>query len=239
LEYGENEQIRTIAHHIMRTSNQMFDLVTNLLNLNAIESGATPLRPVTINVVPILQALGEIYALNAERKQISFELHIPKPRISVYADEIALHQIIENLASNAVKYASANTTVRMHIFTVNGTNLHDIERSVQRIGLPLRRTLTPNSTILAVQDEGPGIAPKDIPLLFTKFRKLSSQPTGGETSSGLGLSIVKRLVEGMNGRVWCDSEFGNGATFFVELPTSPETLPTDYTLQPSIDAVLM
>jgi signal transduction histidine kinase len=217
----------------------MFELVTNLLNLNAIESGATPLRPVTINVVPNLQALGEIYAVNAERKHITFELHIPKARISVVADEIALHQIIDNLASNALKYAPPQTTVRIRLFTVNGTNLHDIERSVQRIGLPLRRTLTPNSTVLAVQDEGPGISPKDMPLLFTKFRKLSSQPTDGETSSGLGLSIVKRLVESMNGRVWCDSEFGKGATFFVELPTSADTTPSDYALQSSNDAVVM
>jgi PAS domain S-box-containing protein len=236
LEYEENEQIHTIAHHIMRTSNQMLELVTNLLNLNAIESGATTFRPTTINIVPILEAFDEIYSLNAARKNITFETRIPKPDISVYADEIALHQIIENLASNAVKFAPAHTNVRMHIFTVNGTNLIDIERNVQSIGIPLRRAFTPNSVILAVQDEGVGITPKDMPFLFTKFCKLSAQPTGGETSSGLGLSIVKRLVEGMNGRVWCDSESGKGATFFVELPTSPKTIPSDYTLKPSTEA---
>jgi signal transduction histidine kinase len=55
--------------------------------------------------------------------------------------------------------------------------------------------------------------------LFGKFARLSARPTGGEHSTGLGLSIVKKLVEAMHGRVWCESEVGKGTTFIVELPT--------------------
>jgi signal transduction histidine kinase len=113
---------------------------------------------------------------------------------------------------------------------VNGRNLPNIERDVQMAGLPLGRTLTPNSIVIAVQDEGQGIAAHELSLLFTKFSKLSPQPTGGETSSGLGLSIVKRLMEKMNGRVWCESEQGKGATFFVEFPITETTVSTDYVL---------
>jgi signal transduction histidine kinase len=72
-----------------------------------------------------------------------------------------------------------------------------------------------------VQDEGPGISAEDMQKMFGKFARLSAQPTGGEHSTGLGLSIVKKLVEAMQGKVWCESapETGRkGATFVVELP---------------------
>jgi signal transduction histidine kinase len=84
---------------------------------------------------------------------------------------------------------------------------------------------TPPSTThfirIEVQDEGPGLSEADKAKLFGKFTRLSARPTGGEHSTGLGLSIVKKLVEAMNGRVWCESELGKsipGATFIVELP---------------------
>jgi PAS domain S-box-containing protein len=232
LDYSDDDQLRLIAHHIMRTSTQMFELVNNLLSLNAIESGATTIHPVTVNVAPILQALSEIYATSAARKDIKIEMHIPKPCICAHADEIAVHQVLENLLSNAVKYSPIGGTVRIHVFSVNGRNLPHIEQDVRCTGLPLSRAVTPNSVLIAVQDEGEGVQPQDMPFLFTKFRKLSAQPTGGETSSGLGLSIVKRQMESMNGRVWCESEAGKGATFFVEFPIAANTVPMDYVLAP-------
>jgi signal transduction histidine kinase len=69
---------------------------------------------------------------------------------------------------------------------------------------------------LEVDDEGPGIMEEDKPKLFRKFQKLHAQPTAGESSTGLGLSIVKKYVEAMNGKVWCESEYGKGAKFIVE-----------------------
>jgi signal transduction histidine kinase len=72
-----------------------------------------------------------------------------------------------------------------------------------------------------VQDQGPGLSAEDQKKLFGKFARRSSKPTGGEHSTGLGLSIVKKMVQAMNGRVWCESELGQGATFVVELPTGP------------------
>ena len=75
---------------------------------------------------------------------------------------------------------------------------------------------------IEVRDEGPGLSPDDMTKLFGKFARLSARPTGGEHSTGLGLSIVKKMVEAMNGKVWCESEFGKGATFIVELPSAED-----------------
>ena len=74
---------------------------------------------------------------------------------------------------------------------------------------------------MEVQDEGPGLSAEDQKKLFGKFARLSAKPTGGEHSTGLGLSIVKKMVEAMNGKVWCESELGRGATFIVEFPATP------------------
>jgi signal transduction histidine kinase len=68
-----------------------------------------------------------------------------------------------------------------------------------------------------VRDEGPGLSKEDLQKMFGKFAKLSPRPTAGEPSTGLGLSIVKKMVEAAGGNVWCESEPGKGSTFVVEL----------------------
>lgn len=71
-----------------------------------------------------------------------------------------------------------------------------------------------------VKDEGPGIAPEDFEKLFVKFARLRAKPTNNENSTRLGLSIVRKFTELLEGKVWCESEYGQGATFIVELPES-------------------
>ena len=71
---------------------------------------------------------------------------------------------------------------------------------------------------MAVRDQGPGLTAEDKNRLFGKFQRLSARPTGGESSTGLGLSIVEQLVRKHDGRIWAESEPGQGSTFYVELP---------------------
>ncbi len=73
---------------------------------------------------------------------------------------------------------------------------------------------------LEVRDEGPGLTEEDKQKLFGFFQRLSARPTGGESSSGVGLSSVKKIVELHGGRVWAESLYGDGTTFIVELPTA-------------------
>jgi signal transduction histidine kinase len=98
------------------------------------------------------------------------------------------------LISNAVKYSPRESRVEIKGGTENG-----------RI-------------FVGVHDHGPGLSEADQKKLFQKFTRLSARPTGGESSNGLGLSIVKRLAEAMNGSVECRSVQGEGATFLLWLP---------------------
>ena len=128
-------------------------------------------------------------------KQQTLDVSDVKPSV-VVGDEERLWQVVDNLISNAIKYSPLGSTiiVRCHRNT-----------SVAR---------------LSVQDFGPGLTDEDKAKLFGHFQRLSAQPTAGENSSGVGLSIVKKIVELHKGRIWVESEYGKGATFIVELPVA-------------------
>ncbi|RMH73484.1 MAG: ATP-binding protein [Gemmatimonadetes bacterium] len=126
---------------------------------------------------------------------LTFNFDFPQQAFPVYADENALERILDNIISNAIKYSSNDTAIT------------------------LRLSQTEKRVIVSISDQGLGLTETDKANLFQKFTRLSAKPTGGEHSTGLGLSIVKKLVEAMNGKVWAESEGKNkGSTFFVELP---------------------
>jgi signal transduction histidine kinase len=112
---------------------------------------------------------------------------------TAWVDKIYLTQIFENLINNAIKFSPKEKNIYV---SISQTDKH------------IRA---------AIRDEGPGIAQEEMGMLFKKFKKLSNRPTGGESSTGLGLSIVKHYTGLLKGRVWCESERGKGATFIVEL----------------------
>jgi signal transduction histidine kinase len=91
----------------------------------------------------------------------------------------------------------------------------------RRVSVRLKANQATAEIELEVQDEGPGLTVEDQSQLFQKFKKLSARPTGGETSTGLGLSIVKTIVELHHGRVGCESGPGRGARFWLKLPLQP------------------
>lgn len=112
------------------------------------------------------------------------------PAVQVKGDEKALERVMDNLIGNAIKFSDANTRVSCQI--------KDGE--------------------IRVRDEGPGLSEEDQANLYREFTRLTPQPTGGETSTGLGLSIVKQLVEKMEGEIDCESSVGQGTCFVVRLP---------------------
>jgi signal transduction histidine kinase len=211
---GRLEKVDQHTAAIRDTGRQMLESIKQLLHINAIEQGAWQLtiRPLEYELI---EAVVTMHRPRAEAKQISLhyindvlnssaastlpesihdagEYMIP----CIVGDYEALRHVLDNLLSNAVKYSPAGKNIYVRVKSSN------------------------NAVRVEVQDEGPGISQEDMKKLFGKFARLSAQPTGGEHSTGLGLSIVKKLVEAMQGRVWCESELGKGATFIVELPAS-------------------
>jgi signal transduction histidine kinase len=112
-------------------------------------------------------------------------------RACAKVDKNVYRNIIENLLSNALKYSPEGKEIKLIV-------RFDEEK-----------------VITSVKDEGPGLSEEDMKRVFGKYQRLSAQPTGGEESIGLGLSLVKKFTEAMNGEVWCESVEGSGAEFFV------------------------
>ena len=139
------------------------------------------------------------HAAASERKQIALDLELGPP-CWAQCDRKAALQVIDNLVSNAVKYSPLGSVITLTVASVG----EQVE--------------------FAVRDRGPGISAEDQKKLFQKHTRLSARPTAGESSVGLGLSIVKRLAEAMGGSVVCESVLGEGATFVLRLRAVPEVL---------------
>lgn len=225
-EYAETLSKGDIARYsqmIHESSNRMFQIVRSLLDVNALEQGGIKPFFVETDCAELLLPLIEEYRERAAAKSLRLDYEAP-PAFFVCTDTGLLIQVVENLLSNAVKYSPPHTSIRLHIESLqptpalehgengeNGQEGNSVERSDWLQGLRI-----------SVRDEGPGFQDAEKHKLFGKFARLSAQPTGGEHSTGLGLSIVKKMVEAMNGNVWCESEAGKGATFIVELPLVAE-----------------
>jgi Signal transduction histidine kinase len=183
---------------------RMTHLIGNLLDVQALESGARRLHPERILLDVALPEAIAAFETAARRKNIRLHYSAAEPGLAVHADRAALRQIVDNLVSNAVKYSPPGATVH----------------------LAAARAPAAGFARVCVHDEGPGVRDDEMPRLFEKYTRLSARPTAGEPSTGLGLSIVKELVQRLGGRVWCESREGRGATFLVELPAAEIPAPT-------------
>ncbi len=194
-EAKSNDSISKKAGLIRRASQRMLGLIQDLLQTAAIDAGKLELNRRQSNLGMLVQSVSENFYLMAQAKRQKLELHLEENCI-VNVDTERMKEIIENLIGNAIKYSPHEKTIRVSVVrTQHGT------------------------VRLAVQDEGQGLTEDDMKKLFGKFQRLSARPTGGESSTGLGLSIVKKLVELHGGKIWAESEGKNkGATFIVELP---------------------
>jgi PAS domain S-box-containing protein len=178
---------------IQDTIEDMTGRIRNLLSVNRIEQGANmPTLEETNLCSFIVNMIGRFQNL-ADRKfqYIRFERDIDE--VSIRTDPAYLVEIIENLLSNAIKFSPKYGEILVKIV-------------VQK-----------NQAIVSISDRGEGIKPEEMPLLFGRFQKLSTRPTGGETSSGLGLSIVKEHAQKIEASITCESEYGYGATFNLAL----------------------
>ncbi len=194
------EKTAKITNTITLAAKRMRDLITNLLDANAIEQGKVISNVVPCEVQALLAQSMEHNRDAATKKQIRVHLG-PATGLWARADGNAAVQILDNLLSNAIKYSPANTAVHIHV-------------------LPRGETVT-----VAVRDEGPGISEEDLKKMFKPYTRLTARPTAGESSNGLGLSIVKKLAEAMSGSIRCESQLGIGSAFIFALPacTAPES----------------
>lgn len=182
-----------LCENICHNTGQLLAFVKEFLANSAADHGIA-LKPETVNLSEAVTHAVKDYLEAARRKKLEFRLELPVGPVHVLADPNALTQVLDNLLSNAVKFSPVD----------------------KQIIIAVRQTATGVECL--IQDQGPGFSAEDKTRMFRRYGRLSARPTGGEPSTGLGLSIVKKLMQAMKGELTCDSTPGEGATFAVHLP---------------------
>lgn len=187
---SQHEQYVIMAQ---KASESAQELVNKVL---ALESSSQ--EEVHIEEIDVSHLIKEVIdAMRDEALQKEIKINLSNKcstHCKVKADPTYLSLIFENLISNAVKFSENGNPVKAEIKNQD------------------------NNILVRIIDNGPGINQEEQDRLFQKFSKLSNRPTGGETSTGLGLALVKRYVELINGKVWYENNENAGAVFVVELP---------------------
>lgn len=195
------ERNRPLLANIVLSASTLLDFVQEFLANQAAERHQ--IDTATVDLHEMLDDAVAKHSTACNRKNIKLELADADAPVLASADHQRLTQIIDNLVTNAAK------------FSPEGRSIY------------LSAGLGPQSWVkFSVQDEGPGFTNEDREKMFTRYTRLSARPTGGEPSTGLGLSIVKRLVDGMKGRITLESEAGKGACFTVMLPMAETSAQT-------------
>ncbi len=197
---ADNSQAQELLDILDTTTDHMLNVVRDFLETAAIQSGEVDLQLTHMPLDEVVLEVCDQYQLITERKNISLELG--ELNGYIVGDRARISQVLDNLVSNALKYSPPGSTV--YIWT-------ETRGSFVRV---------------CVADQGPGIAPEERPRLFTEFGRTSNRPTGGESSTGLGLWIVKHLVTLHGGQVGVDSAPGGGSIFWIELPLAEDSFQT-------------
>jgi signal transduction histidine kinase len=187
------EEYRAALADCLEQSDRIVTVLDALLDIAEAETGTMQLRIERFDLVPLLRAILDLYDELAVAKPLSLELDVPDT-LSVIADRGRLNQAITNLVDNAVKYTPPGGRIVVSARTTGST------------------------TEIGVSDSGPGIPPDELPRIWERlYRGDRSRSTRG---FGLGLSLVKAIVEAHGGRVWAASTPGEGSLFTVELPAA-------------------
>lgn len=182
----------SIVASIDSSLNTMENVIKDFLDTAALQTGAIDLHFEALPLALVVSSLISEHRYNALRKNIDLQAY--EVSGTIYADAARFAQALSNLISNAIKYSARGTKVVVW-------------------------TEWCHQTIkICVSDEGPGIPVHEHNKLFTQFGKLSPRPTGGESSTGLGLWIVKHLITLQNGQVGYRLNEAGGSTFWIEMP---------------------
>jgi signal transduction histidine kinase/CheY-like chemotaxis protein len=192
------DKLRSQIKHIRESAQRLIGMVDKLLAEAMADALNISIRREPIDLADLVNEVVETSRPLIDRKQQRIAVKAAESLI-VSGDPDRLREAIDNLVSNAMKYSPIGGGIEIAI-TRNG-----------------------DDALIRVSDNGPGLSPEDMSRLFGRFQRLSAKPTAGESSTGLGLSIVKRIVDLHEGQISAESPgAGGGTTFTIALPLQPE-----------------
>jgi len=188
-----NPEQKKALSRIDQATNYGEKLIRHILDVEKAQTSQHKVNLETLDLRIFAEAILDDFKPVASRKNIHLHLDCASRSLYFLSDRQLMSRMLENLLSNAIKYTSTGKNVWMSV-------------SEEKDAISIK-----------IRDEGVGIEQDELPHLFSKYSKISSQPTNGEPSTGLGLAIVKRIVEELNGQISCESTIGEGSVFTVVL----------------------
>ncbi|MBI5961275.1 MAG: response regulator [Chloroflexi bacterium] len=183
---------------IQNAGNRLIQLINDYLDFAKIDAGYLRLTLAEVDLRQVVESSAIFSRLQAHAKQQTLTLDVPEVPVMALVDAERLKQVLDNLLSNAIKYTPEDGQIVLQLCVESG------------------------QAIFRVKDSGAGISPAQIPMLFTKYHRVPGESTRGIQGTGLGLLIVKEIVEAHRGTVIAESEgiAGRGTTFTISLPLS-------------------
>ena len=193
---ASKESVTAQVEHIRDATRRLTSMVDHLISDAMADAFDISIRREPVDIAGLVSEVADANQPLAANKQQAITVSAP-PNFVTMCDADRMREAIDNLISNAIKYSPIGGKITV-VVTHEG-----------------------NNTIIRVADEGAGLSPEDLGRLFGRFQRLSAKPTAGESSTGLGLSIVKRIVDMHGGEVRANSPGpGQGSTFTVILPAT-------------------
>ncbi|MEZ5336418.1 MAG: PAS domain S-box protein [Methanolobus sp.] len=180
--------------HISNSGRHLLNLINDILDISKVEAGKMDLRIELINIRSMIEEVVIVTQPLADKKELNVVLDIPENIPDIPADKAKFKQVIYNLLGNAVKFTDNKDIITITCKTAN------------------------NKVIVSVKDTGIGISKEDQKKLFKPFSQIDSSISRKYEGTGLGLALVKEIVELHQGQIWVESETGKGSSFIFELP---------------------
>ena len=198
--WGEQKATTEYLHKLQSASKFLLSLINNVLEMARIESGKEILNESACNINKVNAVLDTIMEAPIQEKHLTFTRSVNVTHEDIICDQLKINEIFLNIFSNAVKYTPDEGSIHVEVE----------ELPAEREGYGIYRT--------SVTDSGVGIGKEYIPHLFEPFSREHTSSETGIIGTGLGLPIVKTLVEMMGGQIEVESEFGKGTTFSISIP---------------------
>lgn len=205
-----NDAQRKSLRTVLSAANRMNELISTLLNITRIESGTIAITPKLVNIEHLANEVIKEHGLMASDKNIELRLHKTGTHAAtIKTDTLIFKEVISNLVSNAIKYTSDNGEVEVEV------------------------RLRKNDIVVCVKDNGMGIPKYSQEHVFTKFFRAHNVVKQETSGTGLGLYLVKGLLDSLGGNIWFESKEGKGTTFFVSIPRHNASLKLKKAAKPS------
>jgi len=189
-----NERQQEILNRVLARIDGLIQMINNFLDLSRIESGKFIQEIEKVALPEVINNVFEVISSEAEKKKLTVEINIEPEIGAIYADRQSMETVFNNLLSNAIKYNREGGKI-----TINAQNRGEFVE-------------------IKVSDTGVGISKADLPHIFDKFFRIRNEYTRKVIGSGLGLPLVKTIIEALLGTITVESELGKGTTFTILIP---------------------